>query len=396
MISGNKKEIIFIGFAESLSAPEVAFDLLNHNFRLIAFSRIGKLPPLRRIKEIKIIGVTPPEKNVWETIEQIKKASISLNAKILLPLDDAAIWICDQVSKIHDIVVAGAVGENARLALNKRLQLDEAKEAGFNIPKTIFVKGKKDLFKISQLPIVIKPADAIWEIKGRLCKGPLIFCMDESDIIQVMKEWNYDGAMMVQPFLFGTGEGIFGLNGPNGVRKWSAHRRLRTVNPLGSGSSACKSIKISDHPIEAAERMLRKVNWPGMFMIELLRDSNNKLWFMELNGRSWGSMALALRLGLHYPAWTVMQILDPSFEPPESPPWKSIVCRHLGREIIHLLSVIKGKRTFKLIPNYSRMKTLFEVCHFNRNEKWYNKFPGYLNLFLEDTIRSVMGKIFPG
>lgn len=390
----NNKEIVFIGFGESLSAPEVAWDLLDHGFQVMAFCRRGSSPPLRRIKEIRLIEVTPPESDAGETVEQIRKAGQSFEARILLPLDDASVWLCDRVAINHDIVVAGAMGRNARLALNKQDQLEAAREAGFNVPETVYITEKQDFLKISQLPAVIKPADAVLEIKGKLRKGPILFCIERKDLTRAAKECDYAGQMMVQSVLVGTGEGIFGLHGAGGVKKWSAHRRIRMVNPLGSGASACKSLEISDQPIMSAEKMLTKTNWPGMFMIELLRDPANRLWFMELNGRSWGSMALAIRLGLHYPAWTVMQTLDPTFTPPDSPHWNSLVCRHLGREIIHVLSVLKGKKTFKLMPNYSRMRTLLEVCHFNRNEKWYNWRTGNSALFWEDTIKTVMGKLF--
>lgn len=393
---GNNKVIILIGFGESLSAPEVAWDLLDHGFQVMAFCRRGSSPPLRRIKEIRLVKVTPPERDAWETVEQIRKVSELFGARILLPLDDASVWLCDRVSTNHDILVAGATGHNARLALNKQDQLEAAREAGFNIPETVYITEKQDILKINQLPTVIKPAAAISEIKGKLRKGPIIFCIEKDDLTRAAKECDYDGLMMAQPFFVGIGEGIFGLNGPEGVKNWSAHRRIRTVNPLGSGSSTCESLEISDQPVGPAEKMLKKTNWPGMFMIELLRDPASRLWFMELNGRSWGSMALAVRLGLHYPAWTVMQTLDPSFTPPDPPPWNSIVCRHLGREIIHVLAVLKGKKTYKLMPNYSRMRTLLEVCRFKRNEEWYNRRSGNSVLFWEDTIKTVMGKVFSG
>ena len=388
------KETVLMGFGGALSAPEVAWDLLDHGFQVMAFCRRGSTPPLRRIKGIRLIEVTPPEKDAWETVAQIRKASQVSGARILLPLDDASIWLCDKAAAGRDILVAGATGINARLALHKQEQLEEAREAGFHVPETAFITDTRDILKVDRLPAVIKPADAIIEVKGKLIKGPILFCIEKKDLVRAANQCDYDGLLMMQPMVMGTGEGIFGLHGPKGVTKWSAHRRIRMINPLGAGSSACQSLEISDHPVQPAEKMLRKTNWPGMFMIELLRDPAGRLWFMELNGRSWGSMALAIRLGLHYPAWTVMQTLDPSFEPPDTPAWNSIVCRHLGREIIHLLAVLKGKKAYKLMPNHSRLRTLREVCRIGRNEKWYNWRSGNSLLFWEDTVKNVMGKIF--
>ncbi len=391
---GKTRGTVLIGFGGALSAPEVAWDLLDHGFQVMAFCRRGMAPPLRRIEGVRLVEVTPPESDARKTVEEIRKASQLFGARILLPLDDASIWLCDRVSREHGILVAGATGRNARLALNKQEQLEAARGVGFNVPETVYITSKQDLLKIDQLPAVIKPADAVSEANGKLRKGPVIFCIEREDLAKAATDCKYDGLMMVQPVLTGVGEGIFGLNGPDGVKEWSAHRRIRMLNPLGSGSSACTSVRISDQPFRAAEKMVGKTNWPGMFMIELLRDGANRIWFMELNGRSWGSMALAVRLGLHYPAWTVMQVLDPTFEPPDPPPWKELVCRHLGREILHVLSVLKGKKTFKLMPNYSRMRTLLEVCRFNRNEKWYNWRSGNIALFGEDTFKTVMGKVF--
>jgi len=384
---------VLIGFGEALSAPEVAWDLLGHGFQVSAFIRRGCSPPLRRIKEIKLLEVTAPEHDARETVDQIKQVIDETGADTILPLDDATIWLFDRVKDRIGIPVAGATGENARLALDKRFQLDKAREAGFRIPKTEYIQGGREIARIEQLPVVVKPAAAITETDGKLHKGPIFFCIEKEDLRNAARVCTYDGPMIVQPILEGTGEGLFGLHGPGGVKNWSAHRRIRMMNPLGSGSSACRSLEISDQPVHPAERMLKESQWPGMFMIELLRDPDGRLWFMELNGRSWGSMALAIRLGLHYPAWTVMQTLDPSFIPPEIPARSSIVCRHLGREIIHLLTVLKGKRAYRLIPGHSRMRTIFEVCRYNRNETWYNLRPENPLLFWEDTVKTVMGKV---
>lgn len=386
-------ELVFICFGEALSAPEVAWDLLAHGFQVMAFCRRGSSPSLRHIKEIKLIGVTPPETDAWETVEQIRAAIQATGAKTLMPLDDASVWLCNKASNGLNVPMAGATGTAACLALDKKFQLEMARESGFNVPETEYISAPEEILRISRLPVVLKPAAAILETKGRLRKGSIYFCIGKDDLSRAAAEWNQEGQLIAQPIVAGTGEGIFGLHLPDGVKNWSAHRRVRMINPLGSGSSACKSLEISDQPILAAERMLEKVKWPGQFMIELLRDTAGKLWFMELNGRSWGSMALAIRLGLHYPAWTVMQTLDPSYVPPASPPWKPILCRHLGREIIHLLAVLRGKKAYRLVPGYSRVRTISEVCRFSRSEAWYNLNPGYQLLFWEDTFKTVAGKL---
>src|SRR2546427_9668945 len=98
-------------------------------------------------------------------------------------------------------------------------------------------------------------------------------------------EWKERVPLLVQAFVPGSGEGIFGLAGPDGIRAWSAHRRLRMMNPQGSGSSACISQAVPSDLMPKVQKLIKKAQWRGLFMIEMLRDRSGDAWFVELNGR---------------------------------------------------------------------------------------------------------------
>lgn len=381
--------LVLIGFAEALSAPEVAWNLLDNGFQVAAFQRRGGNPAIRRIKKLRLIEVTAPEDDARETVSQLQRAAEHLQAALLLPLDDFAIWLGDAVSSESTIPLAVPSGSQARLALDKRLQLQAAADAGFTIPPTRYISAAQQLSAIDCFPVVLKPALAVAAIGGRLQQGRMHFCANRQELDVVARNWKRHLPMLAQPLLSGTGEGLFGLATPNAVQRWSAHRRVRMMNPAGSGSSACRSLALSDQPLACAESMIRQIKWQGQFMIELLRDHTDRVWFMELNGRSWGSMALALRRGFEYPAWTVMQAMDPSFTPPPVPSGEPLLCRHLGREIVHVLMVLRGRRSNPLLQFPSRWKTIPEVCRLTHRDCWYNWRPGNRRLFLEDAARTV-------
>jgi hypothetical protein len=175
---------------------------------------------------------------------------------------------------------------------------------------------------------------------------------------------------------------------------WSAHRRVRMMSPYGSGSSACVPAPIDDALREPAEALVRNVGWNGIFMIELLREeSNGQPWFIELNGRSWGSMALSRRMGYEYPAWAIESALDGSFRPPVPEQREPVTARHLGRELVHLLIVMRGPRYGSLPPWPSRARTLREVVKVGRRDRFYNLRRGSFPLFLEDTFTTVRSAI---
>ena len=108
-------------------------------------------------------------------------------------------------------------------------------------------------------------------------------------------------------------------------------------------------------------------------MIELLRDHSGTVWFMEVNGRPWGSMALARRQGLEYPAWNASLAIDAQarFEI-ERPGKAGLVCRHLGRELVYPLFVLRGPNS-KALSNWpSFWKAIRDIIRFRRGDSLYN------------------------
>ena len=167
------------------------------------------------------------------------------------------------------------------------------------------------------------------------------------------------------------------------------------MNPQGSGSSACVSQAVSAELASKVEELLTKAKWRGLFMIELLHDNAGNTWFMELNGRPWGSMALSRRQGFEYPAWHVKLAIDQN-----SPldmavsPTPGMVCRHAGREFMHLLFVLRGPKSMALTSWPSFWKTLANVLRVRREDAVYNWRQEDLKVFLADCYYTVHGNLF--
>jgi hypothetical protein len=121
------------------------------------------------------------------------------------------------------------------------------------------------------------------------------------------------------------------------------------------------------------ERMIQAAGWHGLFMVELLRDQSGALWFVEFNGRPWGSLALARRQGLEYPAAAARLALDPGAEVGlETSPQKRVVCRNLGREFMHLLFVLKGPKSQAIRDWPPFWRTLRDLLRIGRQDRLYN------------------------
>ncbi len=396
---------VLIGFAEALAAPETAWSLIDGGYQVAAFARRGQGCALRHSRYVTCHEISAPESNLEAALAELRSLMTSLAAKdsaprILLPLDDKAVWLCNAAGSGPDWLTAGPSDALTELALDKRFQIEAATDAGFDVPQTLVARNANDVLGFvadRDFPVILRPAECVPVKDGRIYSCRKWVCADQHELEKALAEWNGSVPLLVQPFIEGTGEGVFGLATPNGIRAWSAHRRLRMMNPQGSGSSACISAAIPGELKTKAEALIQKTGWRGLFMIELLRDRAGTPWFVELNGRSWGSMALSRRQGLEYPAWQVKLRLDPE-SPAGLAPARSreVVCRNAGREFMHLLFVLRGARS-KALRNWpSFWKAAAEVIRIRRRDTFYNWRRDDWRVFFADFYYTVRGNVLKG
>jgi predicted ATP-grasp superfamily ATP-dependent carboligase len=399
--NGLGKGLVCIGFAEAMSGPEVAWSLVDAGFEVVAFGRRGRRSALRHSRYVKTVEITPPELDWRSAMADLTDFLASRQSSrgevgVLLPLDDAAVWLCSQANLGSGWSLAGPQGLNANLALDKSLQTHVAEAAGLRVPETTCATIPDDVFhRCDRLPLVLKSAKAVFPVGSRLRTGRHWICANREELKKAVAEWEGAWPMLVQPWFHGTGEGVFGLATCDGVRGWSAHRRLRMMNPHGSGSSACVSLPVAEDLKFPIGRFIQANGWHGMFMMEFLRDRAGRVWFIELNGRPWGSMALSRRQGLEYPAWSVDQVLNPQSQHDYQPaPARPLVCRNVGRECMHLLFVLRGPQS-KAIGNAwpAFCRTAIDMLCVRSEDSLYNWRRDDLRVFFFDLWYTISNQV---
>lgn len=381
---------VLLGFAESLAAIESAWSLQDAGWSVVAFTRAGRRPPLRFDPGVRICEVTAPERDAEACAAQVESLASAVGAALIMALDDLAIWI---VARSEGTAVAAPRREQARVALDKRLQLDVARAAGFAVPATWTgpaAEVQTAARSILPWPVVARPALAAREVEGRLERAPGAVCATAGELADLVKRLRPDEPLLVQRWIPGTGEGLVGLATASGPVAVSAHRRIRMLNPRGSGSSACAAAPVRCEDLQSAAGLLDAITWRGLFMVELLRDRDGTGWFVELNGRPWGSTALARRRGLEYPAWAAAHAVDPA----RAPVARAVAgadttrARHLGRDLRHLVAVVREPRPPAPLPAPGRLRTARAVLD-PRAGRLYNHRRGRTRVLLSDTFQSL-------
>ena len=126
-----------------------------------------------------------------------------------------------------------------------------------------------------------------------------------------------DNLPLVQEYIPGVGCGVELLMTNSGVKAFFMHKRLREYPPSGGASTLRVSIW-DDRLYEFGARLLQAMKWEGVAMVEFrldLRDGMPKL--MEVNGRFWGSLPLAIASGVDFPYLLYQLMLEGDVKPPK-------------------------------------------------------------------------------
>lgn len=381
--------VVLIGFADALAAPEAVFSLKAAGHEVRAFARRGTRPPILRWLDLgDAVEIAPPEVDAAAAARDLEAAFAGGAFDLALGLDDVALWLIDRAG----VAAASATGPALAYALDKAKQIEAAAAAGLRTPPTVFVRGPADIPADLPYPAIVKPSLAAELDGGALAKGGAFYLEGPGDAATVPIRAAEQAPFLAQPLIHGVGEGVFGFATAAGPVAWSGHRRVRMMNPHGAGASACRPAAPEPELRAAAERFIRAIDWRGPFMLEMLRDAAGTPWFMELNGRLWGSTALARRMGFEYPAWAVAQALDPDFTPEAPSPRPPVEVRHLGRDLLHLAFVARGpKSAFHREGWPNLLGAIPKVLWPAAPSRFYNYDPAYPTFFLKEAASTVAG-----
>lgn len=152
-------------------------------------------------------------------------------------------------------------------------------------------------------PVVLKPARAVGEHDGRRAKLTVQHAATPGELrraLDALGEAAYP--LLVQQRVVGPGVGIFLLVWEGCVLATFAHRRIREKPPAGGVSVYRESIAADPALVQRSRALLEQFEWNGVAMVEYKVDERTGTpYLMEVNGRFWGSLQLAIDAGVDFP-----------------------------------------------------------------------------------------------
>ena len=208
------------------------------------------------------------------------------------------------------------------LVSNKWSLLERAAACGIAVPRTHYVEDRQALPSVLdriEYPAVIKPVRSRIRTGAGWLAATVKYARDRAELTSLYRDVEYLAGhpSIIQERIIGPGVGVFVLCDRGSLLAAFAHRRLREKPPSGGVSVLSESIALDPELVDQAMRLLRPLGWHGVAMMEFKQDRRTgRAYLMEVNGRFWGSLHLAIQSGIDFPFLTCQLALGQRVDAP--------------------------------------------------------------------------------
>lgn len=252
-------------------------------------------------------------------IEALRRLIDRWGIRLLIPMTEPSLLaVLGAREGFPEVIVPTADLDRFRAISDKQTLLDIAPRYGISVPKQQTLRERGDPVPPDlRYPVVGKPARSVGEAAGHAVKTGVVHAANREELdrhLEALPEQAWP--LLLQQRIVGPGVGVFLLEwGGHTVAAFS-HRRIREKPPAGGVSTYRESIPLEPSLLERSRQLVRHFGWTGVAMVEYkVEESTGTPYLMEINGRFWGSLQLAIDAGVDFPEMLVDLALGGNPEP---------------------------------------------------------------------------------
>jgi len=398
---------ILVTDASRGSAISIIRSLGRRGWRVIAADSDPKSLGFRSRFVQGTVVYPKPESAPQALVAALREAVQQWQVDLLIPVTDAIILPLSEARQDFADLCKLTIPEASALsvATNKLKTVTLAEELGVPTPRTSLVHTVAEAVAQSSAlgwPIVLKPQVSRLYREHSIEAFEVSYAQTVEDLAKQMARFEKLCPVLLQEYYPGTGHGVELLMHEGQPLAAFQHKRLREVPNNGGASALRESVALDPQLYDHSVRLLQALKWTGLAMVEFkVGKAGPKL--MEINGRVWGSLPLAVRSGMDFPARLVELYLEGPPTPDTAPCQSYQVgtrARNLELDILWIATVLKGKQrySFLSIPKRSQaVKAIFELFHPTYKFdilSWEDPLPGLAEL--SKVTRKLYGKLKEG
>lgn len=333
---------------------------------LVAATHAGSLAAASRFADREFVlpsPLTDPERFSGTLSDLVAGERAVLVLPITEPSLLALLPVREGIPAIIPFARAGAFSA----ICDKDRVLAAAARHGIRIPQQRAVVSPEGAAEVAgglRYPIVIKPSRSVVGAPGERRKTSVAYAHDARALESRLAALPPAAfPVLLQERIEGPGTAISVLIWKGELLAAFAHRRLREKPPSGGVSVLRESIPLDHDLLARSLALLADFDWNGVAMVEFKVDATTDTpVLMEVNGRLWGSLQLAIDSGVDFPALLVRAALGERVAPVTEYP-AGIRTRWEWGDVDHALAVVRHSRAALSLPEDApgRLRTVAAV-----------------------------------
>lgn len=311
-----------------------------------------------------------------EFLEKIASIVNTYDIDLLIPVTDVCVIPISESVTLSNMSCEIPIPnrDTLHLAANKNKLVRLASELGVNVPESQTIESYDDLesLKISiSYPVVIKPSRSRVLVEGEWTFTSVDYAENKKILTNKLNNIHSKVyPVMIQERIHGPGIGAFYCYDHGKCITKFSHRRIREKPPSGGVSVLRESIGMDPIVDKHSQILLDHLKWHGVAMVEYKYDETRKIpYLMEINGRFWGSLQLAIDSGVDFPRH--LADISNGIQQLRNDPYRiGVKTRWLWGDIDLLLMLLfKNKHQLHLPSGYiSRWRMILDILiPFGRN-----------------------------
>ena len=307
-----------------------------------------------------------PDESPEEMVEVLLAAARTRRIDLIVPVTDETILPLVAARERFADVCRLAVPDTRALGTSrdKMATFELAAELGIPLPRTELVSTVDEALRAAPAlgwPVVLKPRfSRILRDGGGVERYAVSYAANDEALAEEMGLLEGHSDVLLQEYCAGEAHGVEVLAHEGRALAAFQHRRLREVPITGGASSFRESVVLEPVLFDHAARLLAALEWTGLAMVEF-KVGNGGPRLMEVNGRIWGSLPLAVKSGIDFPAG-LAEVCFGNVPGPDHRPDTSyavgVRSRNLDLEVVWIGSTLRRARRYPGVPTPRRRQAV--------------------------------------
>ena len=339
---------------------------------VVASIEEGQNSPFIKSRFVKSTIMLPDKMDAEKWVKALASHLRETNYDLVIPPDDYTCHAIHNNRWLLDIAtIALPDFDSWENVYHKERTFDLAEEVGIPVPKGFVFKKKQviseNLDQKLDYPVVVKPLSSKVETTEGMVWLKHQYAYNQNELHAAARDLLQFTDVSVQEYCPGVGLGI-GVLACRGEALY-CFQWLRVHEPAKGGASSYRvSVSLDNKILLNSKALIKKLNWTGVAMIEYRYDADTeRYWLMEVNGRFWGSLPLAIASKANFP-YMLYQMYVENLRSVNIQTYKSgIFCRNIEKDLSWFIENLKSgadkySHRLPLTTVVSEMKQVLLLC----------------------------------